>query len=630
MKSGVIRRMHQNPATKPLEKVPGHSHLFRRGARYYFRIGVPENLRSIVGRRELIKSLNTADFKAALERVSVQEQACREILRSARVRYEANKKGKATPKPFEPLIVTSEKHAAELARIWFLEIERQGAQWWQENRQKLSEVDRNEELADLWHMQAAITGEGDDKIHETDFNDGKLEVRTFLQFHRLTIDEQSEGFGLLARLFREARLEYVRRQQDRIAGKPMKAYGSLFRDLSENTPMLPLRKVFTVKQLTTQFIDDITKADKAPKTVFQYQVTARLLCELFGERGADSITREDAEKFCTLLETIPGHMRKRYPKMSISAAIEKAKKLNDTSRLAPNTRRNRFFSAFTIFKYGLETKQLSNNPFDDRLQKERFTPKENDTDEDDVRPFTIEELNKIFQAPLFTGCKDDRRGYAKPGVNVFRRGRFWGPLVGLFQGMRENEICQLHTADVCDWEGGLYLELRAGDDKRLKNRPSKRAVPVHPELLRLGFGEYVAARRANTTSPRLFPELTMAKTKSYSDNYSKWFSHFLLKIFGTKIEATFHSFRHSFTDACRIADVSPQRIDRLAGWAGEGRQQRHYGRDKLIAALAADLSRVEYKELNISHLYVQPAAPEPPCRKRTRTLPIPPLQEAAE
>ena len=177
--------MHRNPATKPLVKVPGHSHLFRRGARYYFRIGVPQNLRPIVGRRELVKSLDTADYNLALERISLEEQSCREILRVAKARLQAKPAGPQKSKYWEPLIVTSEKHAMELARQWFLELERDGAQWWMENRREISRADRAELLMDLWLSQNAITGEKEGEIHPTNYNDGKLEVRSYFRTHML-------------------------------------------------------------------------------------------------------------------------------------------------------------------------------------------------------------------------------------------------------------------------------------------------------------------------------------------------------------------------------------------------------------------------------------------------------------
>ncbi|PPQ34618.1 hypothetical protein CH337_22320 [Rhodoblastus acidophilus] len=67
---------------------------------------------------------------------------------------------------------------------------------------------------------------------------------------------------------------------------------------------------------------------------------------------------------------------------------------------------------------------------------------------DKRQPFSTEQLTRIFNAPLYRGCVDDDAGYATSGKNHPRRGRFWVPLIGLFSGMRLNEICQLDVADV--------------------------------------------------------------------------------------------------------------------------------------------------------------------------------------
>lgn len=70
-------------------------------------------------------------------------------------------------------------------------------------------------------------------------------------------------------------------------------------------------------------------------------------------------------------------------------------------------------------------------------------------------PFTLPQLSAIFTAPLYTGCKDDGLGYAVVGPNRPRRGRFWIPLIALWSGMRQAEICQLLTADVRSIENVL-------------------------------------------------------------------------------------------------------------------------------------------------------------------------------
>ena len=50
-------------------------------------------------------------------------------------------------------------------------------------------------------------------------------------------------------------------------------------------------------------------------------------------------------------------------------------------------------------------------------------------------PFKIEHLQKVFAAPLFTGCKSDRN-YTKPGSHRIRDHRYWATLIS---GMRLND-----------------------------------------------------------------------------------------------------------------------------------------------------------------------------------------------
>ena len=67
---------------------------------------------------------------------------------------------------------------------------------------------------------------------------------------------------------------------------------------------------------------------------------------------------------------------------------------------------------------------------------------------------------------------------------------FWLPLLALFTGARQGELAALKTKNVQSHSPGLTLlhfvrEPVVG--KRLKTRASQRVVPVHAELVRLGF-----------------------------------------------------------------------------------------------------------------------------------------------
>lgn len=66
------------------------------------------------------------------------------------------------------------------------------------------------------------------------------------------------------------------------------------------------------------------------------------------------------------------------------------------------------------------------------------------------------------------------------------------PLLGLFTGARLGELCQLRTVDV-QMVGGLPALVLTddGEDQSIKSEAGHRTVPIHSELLRLGFLEYV-------------------------------------------------------------------------------------------------------------------------------------------
>ena len=56
---------------------------------------------------------------------------------------------------------------------------------------------------------------------------------------------------------------------------------------------------------------------------------------------------------------------------------------------------------------------------------------------------------------------------------------------------------------------------------------SLRAVPIHPELVRIGFLQFVDHVRANGgTSARLFPKLTPGPKGGFGEAFSKWFGRY--------------------------------------------------------------------------------------------------------
>jgi integrase len=180
--------------------------------------------------------------------------------------------------------------------------------------------------------------------------------------------------------------------------------------------------------------------------------------------------------------------------------------------------------------------------------------------------------------------------------------------------MRLNECCQLLTSDVRKIDGVWCIIISEdqedggdlGDLKRVKTDAGERFVPVHPELERIGFLNYVAEMREKKKSERLFPDLPSGAHGYYSDPFSKWFSgedRFLDKLGLRNKLTTFHSLRHNYRDTMREARLSRDVVLQLGGWAG-GKTDDDYGKGLKASTLYREIEKVAYPGLDLSHLYL--------------------------
>ncbi|RFU48020.1 site-specific integrase [Paraburkholderia sp. DHOC27] len=207
-------------------------------------------------------------------------------------------------------------------------------------------------------------------------------------------------------------------------------------------------------------------------------------------------------------------------------------------------------------------------------------------------PFSVDDLNAI----LPTLRKND----VKPS-------RYWLPLVSIFTGMRMMEIGQLRANDIktehyTDATGKRHsveviYATDEGDEQALKSQSSKRRIPVHPELVTLGFVEYA---RSLSNDARLFPELKMNKLGRITAQYSHAFSKHLRNVCKiTDPRKTFHSFRHGFKNALREGGVVEDVSDALTGHS-TGSVARSYGDDYWpLRPLAEAIERVRYHGLQL-------------------------------
>ena len=123
--------------------------------------------------------------------------------------------------------------------------------------------------------------------------------------------------------------------------------------------------------------------------------------------------------------------------------------------------------------------------------------------------------------------------------------RLWVPLIGMLQGMRLNEICQLHVDDV-SLRGVPSISINDDAEKQVKNADSYRRIPIHPKLIDLGLLDYVRSVKASGHT-RLFWMLKPHRG-AYGHYTGKWFQTFNRKHVTNDPKKVFHSLRHGFID----------------------------------------------------------------------------------
>jgi integrase len=191
-------------------------------------------------------------------------------------------------------------------------------------------------------------------------------------------------------------------------------------------------------------------------------------------------------------------------------------------------------------------------------------------------PYDSDDLKKLFSVQRKAGADH------------------WLPLLALWTGARLEELGQLHVSDVRESDGVDYLAIEPGDGKRTKTKSSRRRVPIHPELVRLGFLEYVTAQR-QAGHRLLFPELRPTSYGSRTAAWSKYWGRHARELGVTDKRKTFHSFRHGFKDAAR-AVMPEEHHDAITGHAN-GSVGREYGLGVPLKVLAESMAKVRYPEL---------------------------------
>lgn len=215
--------------------------------------------------------------------------------------------------------------------------------------------------------------------------------------------------------------------------------------------------------------------------------------------------------------------------------------------------------------------------------------------------FSSDDLRQIFQSPIYT---EDYRP-----VGGGREACFWLPLLALFTGARVEELAQLTVADVVHAPAlGHYLDISdEAEHARLKNPSARRRIPLHATLIDCGFLDYAAALPAGGF---LFPDLRPNPRGRRGGYFSNFFSGYLRGEIGiADRRKVFHSFRHTFKDACRRVGIDEAVHDALTGHTASGAGRRYGNEHYPLQPLFEAISRYRPPQ-DLSHLTIASRRPD--------------------
>lgn len=223
-------------------------------------------------------------------------------------------------------------------------------------------------------------------------------------------------------------------------------------------------------------------------------------------------------------------------------------------------------------------------------------------------PWTTAHLDHLFRSPLYTGgggalrrLRDD-----EPERSVWHDAAYWAPLLWFYHHSCREETCGLEIADIVADHPIPHFHIRDnltrgrdGETAGEKRRARRRILPIHQELLRLGFLEYVEAIHAEGHRA-LFPELYVnAEKRGGAHFYERAWQH-MVGYIGARIPLPtnaagkgpdIHSVRALGSSFYEVDGVNELMRADVMGHAREGTNGKHYS--KRMATEGLDVVLVE-------------------------------------
>lgn len=380
-------------------------------------------------------------------------------------------------------------------------------------------------------------------------------------------------------------------------------------------PALPELAGLRLSEAGRNYLIEMRRADEVKSKRLRDYEAALAAFANWCEEDYDlaEITASVAGQFKIALAHYParGSVRPGYRNLDFRGRVALARESFELDTLDPTSINNKYLgplrAMFEHYRKSGYGDVLPANPFDG-ISAKRARKASRDQRR---RDFTVPELQRLFDQPLFTGAAaTSQAGLYRPGAERVSDWRYWLPLLCIFSGLRLNEACGLAVTDFKVEEEIAYVLVRdVLEGQSIKSDNAWRRVPLHETLIGLGILRMVEKKR-HSGAQRVFHELVPDRFGYLSAAPSKFLNRMVERVADPDPlrpgKLTFHSTRHTVVGRMRSADV---RLDVAKEIVGHEDGDTHAGYGGVdLASLKKAVDRIHYPGLDLTRVALPEAA----------------------
>lgn len=425
--------------------------------------------------------------------------------------------------------------------------------------------------------------------HLTENNYSKISpvAEELLAEHKITLAKQSPAYQRLCRELLKAQQQVFKIEMERWEGRYWGegAYFQIARNGGLSSKVVDLSSSLSIEQAINLYFDHYQHRDK--RTNLEKKMVIQRFIESLSD-GARSelnkITKADCIRYRDSYSQLPRRIPNRHRKKPLYEIIDGVRADQpEYTKVTKSTVNHALTDLRHFFAWAIRHDHYTGRNPVSEIDYEGVL-------EQSYEPYSDDEIQRLFASDEFL-----RQKTVYPA-------RYWLPLVLVYTGARREEIAQLSPSDVRQDSTGLwYFDITPDIEqgKRLKNKGSKRRVPVHSRLLELGLLNIVE-QATKERRKYVFPKPEARKKRGIGretagDAVSKWFARVRdeAMISGRK---TLHSFRHTVVTRLTAAGVPQDMREMLVGHASESVHGQVYTHREAIplALLREHLEKLKY------------------------------------